>query len=217
VVGLFVIAAHAGARKCDRENLNMRNTLARGATLAFLLVLTTPVDAQVQALPLPPPPAPPLPTGNVQRALGGAYSAITGASATNPAAAEQANLLYQSALERYRNGDFNSANAEANAARSIAESAPTGAPPSITQPQLQNSTAAPARAPASLSDELLRAYFEIDMAADFDGPNLEEAKRHYRVALDAYLDGNRAKERREASASFDLAEQALEHPPNPAP
>jgi hypothetical protein len=196
----------------------MRHTSARGATLALLLALAAPAGAGVRPpLPLPPPPAPPLPTGNVQRALSGAYGAITGASATNPAAAQQANYLYQSALERYRAGDFAAAAARANAARGIAGSAPAAAPPSVAQPQLANRLAAPVPAPLTLSDELLRARDEIDLAAELDGPQLKEAKRHYRAALDAYLDGNRAKERREANASCGLAEQVLERPPKPAP
>jgi len=64
----------------------MRRAPRKAAGLILLLALTVPVDAQVRPpLPQPPPPAPLLPTGNVQRALGGA-------STTNPAAAQKANL-----------------------------------------------------------------------------------------------------------------------------
>ena len=209
----------------DGVGLAMHRTSARAAMLAFLLALAVPVDAQIRPpLPLPPPPAPPLPTGNVQRALGGAFGAIVGASATNPAAAQQANFLYQSALQNYRAGDFAAAAAEANAAHGIAGAATAGLPRATIQPPPQNGLpalgqalpAAPAPV-AALSEDLLRARNEIDLAAEWDGPKLEEAKRHYRAALDAYLDGNRAKERREANASYDLAEQVLEYPPKPTP
>jgi TolA-binding protein len=231
--------------------------------LALAALQVAPAAAQLVApLPLPPPPAPPLPTGGVQRALGGAYGAINAAGLTNPAAAEQANFLYQSALQRYRAGDYAAAAAEANAARGLA-GAPVSAPlrpavsagqypagqypagwyaagqspagvlgngsPQAVQPgaaaqaQTQLGTSATpshnARPVARyiLSDALLRARNEIELAAELDGPQLEEAKRLYRVALDAYLNGDRAKEEREAGASFAQAEQVLEHPPKPTP
>ncbi|MGP6156569.1 MAG: hypothetical protein ACLPYS_03420 [Vulcanimicrobiaceae bacterium] len=157
----------------------MRNPSTRGAALALLLLTIAPVDAQTEILPLPPPPSSLAPTGTVQRALGTAFTAITGALATNPAGARQANLLYQQALARYGDGDLDNAYAEANAARSIAES-PAGPTASSTpaQPQLQSGAVAPSRAPAKLPDELLTAYLEIDTAADFGGPQLEAAKRH---------------------------------------
>jgi hypothetical protein len=125
-----------------------------------------PVEAHVRPpLPLPPPPAPPLPTGNVQRALGGAYGAIVGASATNPAAAQEANFLYQSALARYQVGDFAAAEAEANVAQGIASAPTAGVPPPSTiqpLPPLNGLTApgqfAPTPAPVTvLPDGLLRA------------------------------------------------------------
>jgi TolA-binding protein len=196
---------------------------------------------------MPPPPAPPLPTGSVQRSLSGAFGAISAATATNPGAAQQANFLYQSALQRYRAGDLAAAAAEANAARGLAAgttptllapatgtaanppqpgtllppftgaaqagAAAAGAP---TQPGVaQSRTPNLADEAAALPDNLLRARNEIELAAELDGPLLEEAKKHYRAALDAYLSGDRAKEGREAGASFGLAEQVLEKPPKP--
>jgi TolA-binding protein len=233
------------------------NPLRRAAaTAGLLLVLAAPAGpaaAQLVPLPMPPPPAPPLPTGNVQRSLSAAFGAISAATAQNPAAAQQANFLYQSALQRYRAGDFAAAAAEANAARALAAgTTPTllapvaaagsaagagtsGQPgflppgpgvPGAGQPgALHAATGSPGAAqartlnpvdhPGGLPDDLLRARNEIELAAELDGPLLEEAKKHYRAALDAYLSGDRAKELREAGASFALAEQVLEKPPKP--
>ncbi len=236
-------------------------SLRAAVTTVVLLALASacavssavPAEAQVVPLPMPPPPRPPLPTGGVQRALGGAFGAITSVTPTNPAVAQQANFLYQSALERYRAGDFAAAAAEADAARAIAGGA--GTTPTPLQPNSpavnlgtvgagatgQYGTPAGSQVPIppgagsgepgqpttatnhpreqiaapTLPDDLLQARNEIELAGVLDGPQLEEAKRHYRAALNAYLSGDRKTERREAGASFAQAEQVLERPPKP--
>ena len=193
----------------DGVGLAMHRTSARAAMLAFLLALAVPVDAQIRPpLPLPPPPAPPLPTGNVQRALGGAFGAIVGAAAPQP---PDSGSALQAIFA-----------AEANAAHGIAGAATAGLPRATIQPPPQNGLpalgqalpAAPAPV-AALSEDLLRARNEIDLAAEWDGPKLEEAKRH--LAQGVALARRIARPYLEANASYDLAEQVLEYPPKPTP
>jgi hypothetical protein len=180
------------------------------------IVAAAPAAAQILPL-VSTIPAPPFPAGPVSQSLGGAYRAIVRAGLTNPSAAERASFLYAQARERARRGDVAGALASSAAAQAAAgspasravvpltpsEALPApGLPPTLSVPLADSAAALPA--------DLLVARNEIELAERLHAPgSLDEAKRRYRSALDAYLSGNAAKEATEARASFDLSAEVL--------
>lgn len=176
------------------------------------IVPLTPIAPISPIAPLVPTlPAPPFPAGPVSQSLNGAYRAILRADA---GAAQRASFLYAQARERAQRGDVAGALASAAAAQAAAGSpssrpgiAPLQAgtlggnavtPPTTDVPIVDSAALLPA--------DLLVARNEIELTERVrPGASLDEAKRRYRNALDAYLSGNAAKAAAEARASFDSA------------
>jgi hypothetical protein len=133
------------------------------------------------------------------------------------------------ALQRARMGDVSGALAAAHVAQATAMS------PGIAPQILAPATPAPGPLPVAparpgqnsggvfpstagipivengvpLEPDLVVARQEIDLAGQLSRRNLDDAKAHYRAALDAYVSGNAARAHSEARAAFDAAADAL--------
>ncbi|MBD5605573.1 MAG: hypothetical protein IAI48_10865 [Candidatus Eremiobacteraeota bacterium] len=182
----------------------------------FVLATARTADAGVHAgLYVPPPPA--VPAGPVAAALTNAYRATIGA-APGPSALA-ANVAYLRAVQAASRGDRSGALAAAAEAQARALSvAPL--PAAVALPSSGEAFAAPptqgipivsAGLGAAGDPDLGRASNQIAIAEQSAGGRiaLDRAKAHYRAALDAYVDGNAAKTKREADAAFDLATDAI--------
>lgn len=179
------------------------------------LAWASPVVAQIAPI-VTTIPAPPVPGGPLSQSLNGAYRAILHAGTLNPAAAQQASFLYAQARERAHRGDLSGALASAAAAAATA-GAPANAAIAAQAATTQAASVTPPAAALPIVDsaallpaDLLVARNEIELAERVrPGASLDEAKRRYRSALDAYLSGNAAKAATEARASFDAAAEVF--------
>jgi hypothetical protein len=155
---------------------------------------------------LAPLPAPPVPFAPATAALGTAYSAIARAAVVDPAAAQRAQFAYRLALSRLKMGDSAGAAAYAASALAIANGGTAGALTGIQAGPLGSSAAAPpVKAYGSFGDVTLPAYLiaarDRIWSANSRGVVVTAATRHLRAAVDAWLDGDAARARREAHAA----------------
>lgn len=187
-------------------------------SVASLLAQASAASAQPNPLPAAPPPN----FSTTQRALSAAYAALqrayasnaSHANAPNTTAATQANFLYAEALARYRAGDRANAYYDAALATAMANEAAAGRtviePLHLSPPPNYYAPTPPVPGvTAILPSELLRARNEIERVEQLTGDPLSAATAKYRVALDRYFSGDTPGAKADASAAYDLTEQAL--------
>jgi hypothetical protein len=195
-----------------RSNSERRTTCT--AVLSCALWLCSAGAAVSQTAPLVLyPPAPPAGVGPTALALQNAYGAANRASSTDPAAALRATFAYQAALARLQMGDAFGARAEAARAQGLAGAAGIGTTIPLLAPLSPSGSMAPSTlalppstaiplAGSPLPSYILYARNRIWNAQD-RGVNTASAARHLRNAIDAYVDGNRARAQSEARAATE--------------